>query len=103
VELRKRQDEMKKLVPPFFFYDFSKSNLEIKREHIITIYDPTTGITVTRRKPAESEPWRIMTHRAKMELIRWNKQAKEFESREENDETSIKNENKISVKSESTL
>ena len=93
--LTKRQEEAKKLAPPFMLYNLEDHNLEIKREQKITIFDPTTGITVTRTMPAETEPWRIMTHRAKMELIKFNKLAKEFESREETHATLNANENTV--------
>ena len=65
-----------------------------------------SGITIKRVEPAESEPWRIMTHRAKMELIeltKLNKLMKGFEDSEENDGTPNENENKISIKSDSSL
>lgn len=97
VALRKRQEEIKKLIPPFMLYDLEDHHLEIKREQKLTIFDPTTGITVTRTLPAESEPWRIMTHRAKMELIKLNKLVKDFDSREKENETLGANENKIPV------
>ena len=105
VKLKKRQDEIKKLIPPFMTYDLEDHHLEVKREQKITIFDPTTGITVTRTMPAESEPWRLMTHWAKMELIKLNKLVKEFESREviENNGTFNENENKIPVGANSSL
>ena len=103
IALRKRQEEIKKLVPPFILYNLEDHHLEIKREQKITIFDPTTGITVTRSTPAETEPWRIMTHWAKTELIRLNKLVKEFENREKNHGTSNANENKVRVKSSSNL
>ena len=96
-QLKKRQDEVKKLIPPFMLYDLEDHHLEIKREQKVTIFDTTTGINVTRTMPDESEPWRLMTHWAKMELIKLNKLVKEFESRKEIDETSRTNENKIPV------
>lgn len=105
IALRKRQEEIKKLIPPFMLYNLEDHHLEILREQKITIFDPTTGITVTRTLPAESEPWRIMTHRAKMELLRLNKLVKEFESREatENNGTFNEDENKIPVEANSNL
>jgi len=103
IELRKREQEAKELAPPFMLYNLEDHHLEIKREQKITIFDPTTGITITRTMPAESEPWRIMTHRAKLELIRLNKLVKEFSDREKSHGTSIENENKISVGSKSSL
>ena len=105
VKLKKRQDEIKKLIPPFMTYDLEDHHLEVKREQKITIFDPTTGITVTRTMPDESEPWRLMTHWAKMELIKLNKLVKEFESREviENNGTFNENENKIPVGANSSL
>ena len=104
VEIRKRQDEIKKLAPPFMLYNLEDHHLEITREQKITIFDPTTGITVTRTMPAESEPWRLMTHRAKLELVKLNKLVKEFESREviDNGKTN-EDENKISVTAKSRL
>ena len=103
VELRKRQEEIKREFPPFVLYEELKDHkLEIKREQRITIFDSTTGITVVYPMPAESEPWRIMAHRAKMELIKLNKLVKEFESRE-NHGTSSANENKIPVKTSNNL
>ena len=80
-------------------YDLEDHHLEIKREQKVTIFDPTTGITVTRTMPAESEPWRLMTHWAKMELIKINKLVKEFESRKESiDHGPLRtNENTVSV------
>ncbi len=103
VELIKRQDEVKKDIPPFVLYEDLKGHkLEITREHVLTIYDPSTGITIKRVEPAESEPWRIMTHRAKMELIeltKLNKLMKGFEDSEGNDGTPNENENKVSIKS----
>jgi len=101
--LIKRQEEAKKLVPPFMTYDLEDHHLEIKREQKITIFDPTTGITITRTMPAESEPWRLMTHRAKMELIKLNKLVKEFENREKSHGTFNANENKVRVESSSSL
>ena len=83
-------------------YDLEDHHLEIKREQKITIFDPTTGITVTRTMPAESEPWRIMTHWAKMELIKLNKLMEEFEERGRN-AISNADENQISVKSNSSI
>jgi len=102
-QLTKRQDEAKKLAPPFMLYNLEDHKLEIKREQTVTIFDPTTGITVTRTMPDESEPWRLMTHRAKLELIRFNKLAKEFENREDNHGTFDANENKVRIKSSSDL
>ena len=103
VKLRKRQAEAKKLAPPFMLYNLEDHHLEIKREQKITIFDPTTGITVTRTMPAETEPWRIMTHRAKLELVKLNKLVKEFEDREKSYGTSNTNENKVLVKSNGNL
>ncbi len=103
IALKKRQDEAKKLAPPFMLYNLEDHHLEIKREQKITIFDPTTGITVTRSLPAETEPWRIMTHRAKLELIKLNKLVKEFKNREKSHGTSNADENKIRVKSNSSL
>ena len=105
IQLKKRQDEIKKLIPPFMLYDLEDHHLEIKREQKVTIFDPTTGITVTRTMPAESEPWRLMTHWAKMELIKLNKLVKEFESRKEIEDngTPNENENKVSIKASSSL
>ncbi len=103
IALRKREKEIKKLIPPFILYDLEDHHLEIKREQKITIFDPTTGITVTRITPAETEPWRIMTHWAKMELIKLNKLVKEFKSREENYGTPNADANKVRVKSDSNL
>ena len=84
-------------------YNLEDHHLEILREQKITIFDPTTGITVTRTLPAETEPWRIMTHRAKMELIKLNKLVEEFEDREEDRGTSNANENKVRVKTNSSV
>ena len=103
VELQKRQAEAKKLAPPFMLYNLENHHLEIKREQKITIFDPLTGITVTRTMPAETEPWRIMTHRAKLELVKLNKLVKEFENREKSYGTSNANENEILVKSNGSL
>lgn len=105
ITLRKRQDQVKKIIPPFQLYgDLGTHHLEVTREQKITIYDPKTGITVTRTTPAESEPWRIMDHKAKMELLKLNKLLKEFESSEEkNYESSNKNANKVSVESNNHL
>ena len=104
VALKKRQEEIKKLVPPFMLYGLESHHLEISREQKVTIFDPTTGMTVVRTLPAESEPWRIMTHRAKMELIRLNKLVKEFEARETIDHGKlIENENKIPVEARSHM
>ena len=103
VQLQKRQAEAKKLAPPFMLYNLENHHLEIKREQKITIFDPLTGITVTRTMPAETEPWRIMTHRAKLELIKLNKLVKEFEDREKSYGTSNANENKVLVKSNGNL
>jgi len=100
--IRRHQDRMKKLVPPFQLYNLEDHHLEIKREQKITIYDPKTGITVTRTMPAESETWRIMTHHAKTDLIRHNKLIKEFESREDHG-TPNENANKVSVRSDNHL
>ena len=101
--LVKRQEEAKKLIPPFMLYDLEDHGLEIKREQRLTIFDPTTGITVTRSMPAESEPWRIMTHRAKMELIKLNKLVKEFDNQEKSYGTSNANADTIRVESNSSL
>jgi hypothetical protein len=101
--LVKRQEEAKRLAPPFMLYNLEDHHLEIKREQKITIFDPTTGITITRSTPAESEPWRLMTHRAKMELIKFNKLAKEFEAREVKNGTFNANADKIQVGSSSNL
>jgi hypothetical protein len=101
--LIKRQEEAKKLAPPFMLYNLEDHHLEIKREQKITIFDPTTGITVTRSMPAESEPWRLMTHRAKMELIKLNKLVKEFEARGVKNGTLNANADKIQVGSSSNL
>ena len=103
VQIQKRQNEIKKLIPPFFLYNLEDHHLETIREQKITIFDPTTGITVTRTMPAESEPWRIMTHKAKMELLKLNKLVKEFQRREKEHGTSKENANKVSLKSESNL
>jgi len=102
IAIRKRQEEAKKLCPPFTLYNLEDHHLEIKREQKITIFDPTTGITVTRTMPAESEPWRIMTHWAKMELVKLNKLMEEFEERG-NDGIPNADENKIPVKSDSNI
>lgn len=104
IELRKRQNEIKKLIPPFMLYNLEDHHLEINREQKITIYDPKTGVTVTRTMPAESEPWRIMTHWAKTELIKLNKLVKEFKEKDgESNGTLNENENAVSVKSGSSL
>lgn len=102
-QLQKRQDEIKKLIPPFLLYNLEDHHLEIKREQKVTIFDPTTGINVVRSMPAESEPWRIMTHKAKLELLKLNKLVKEFNTREKENETLRSDENKISVKTKSDL
>lgn len=102
IEIRKIQEKIKKIIPPFKLYNLEDHRLEIKREQKVIIYDPTTGITVTRTMPAESEPWRIMTHHAKTELIKLNKLIKEFESRDQNG-TLNENENKVSVGSDNYL
>ena len=103
VSLIKRQEEAKKLAPPFMLYNLEDHGLEIKREQKITIFDPTTGVTVTRSMPAESEPWRLMTHRAKMELLKFNKLAKEFEDREVRNGTFNANADTVQVSSSSNL
>jgi hypothetical protein len=103
VALVKRQEEAKKLAPPFMLYNLEDHHLEIKREQKLTIFDPTTGITVTRSMPAESEPWRLMTHRAKMELIKLNKLVKEFEAREKSHGTFNADADAVQVGSSSNL
>jgi len=103
IKLRKRQEEIKKEIPPFQLYgDLNNHHLEIIREQKITIFDPKTGITVTRKVPAESEPWRITAHKAKMDLLRHNKLLREFESREQN-ESSNENANKVPIEANNHL
>lgn len=103
IELRKLQERTKRDVPPFKLYDLEDHRLEITREQKITIYDPSTGITVTRTVPAESETWRITTHWAKMELVKLNKLIKEFEKEEGRYGTSNENENTVSAKTDHNL
>ncbi len=103
VRLRKRQEEAKKLAPPFMLYNLEDHGLEILREQKITIFDPTTGVTVVRTLPAETEPWRIMTHRAKLELIKLNKLVEEFKDSEESCGTFNADENKVQVKANSSV
>lgn len=80
-ELIKRDEEIKKIVPPFVLYEqLEGHSLEITIERIVTITDKDTKVTVSRTKKETQEPTRLMIHRAKMELIEVNGLVKELEA-----------------------
>jgi hypothetical protein len=81
--VKRRDKELKLQVPTFATYDaLDGHKLEIVQEQIVTITDKTTGAVVSRVKPEKEEAFRIMIHRAKLELIVHNKLIKEVEKQQ---------------------
>ena len=81
--VKQRDKELKLEVPTFRTYDaLDGHKLEIVQEQIVTITDKTTGAVVSRVKKEKDEAFRIMIHRAKLELIVHNKLITEVEKQQ---------------------
>ena len=81
--VKERDKQLKTEVPTFRTYDeLDGHRLEIVQEQVVTITDKTTGAVVSRVKKEKDEPFRIMIHRAKLELITHNKLIKEVEKQQ---------------------
>lgn len=95
--VKRRERQLKLDVPLFKTYDaLDGHKLEIVQELIVTITDKTTGAVVTRVKRELEEPFRIMIHRAKLELIVHNKLIKEVQKQQKEGKISYaKQSNKI--------
>lgn len=81
--VKQRDKALKLEVPIFALYDQLEGHkLQIVQELMVTVTDKTTGAVVTRVMRESEEPFRIMIHRAKMELIIHNKLIKEVEKQQ---------------------
>ncbi len=83
VKLDKAIEEAKSKVPTFHYFEKLEGHrVEVIQEQMVTIIDHTTGVTVTRTKKEIEESYRIMTHRAKLELVQVNDLVEELKKKE---------------------
>lgn len=100
VEVRTKLHDMDKALkaqcPPFMTYDqLDGHKLEVLQEQKITITDKSTGATVTRIKKEDKESWRIMVHRAKLELIEVNRMIREIEKEKAREKTYVEQSHEV--------
>jgi hypothetical protein len=103
LEVKVKLDELaeatKSQVPVFYCFEKLQGHqIEVIQEQIVTITDKTTGVTVTRTKKESEEPYRIMIHRAKQELVQVNGLVEELKKKEKaKKEENVKQTNEVKV------